>query len=77
MKVQWPESNRQRAGYNVKIQWEFEFVEENPELLPHPIVRCSALKTRDALYGGRTEAMRLDYKIGEHETLEYCDVISL
>ena len=69
-----------RAGYNVKIQWECEFdnakiVEENPELLTHPIVRYSPLKTKDALYGGRTEAMRLHYKIGENETIEYCDVI--
>jgi hypothetical protein len=52
-----------RAGY-VKIQWECKFdeakiIEENNELLTHPIVRHSPLKTRDALYGGRTEAMRL------------------
>jgi len=51
-----------RAGYQVKVQWECEF-EEKPELLTHPIVRQSPLSTRDALYGGRTEAMRLHYKV--------------
>jgi hypothetical protein len=71
-----------RAVYNVKIQWECKFheariTEEKPELLTHPVVRHSPLKTRDALYGGRTEAMRLHYYIGEGETIEYCDVISL
>jgi hypothetical protein len=70
-----------RPGYNVNIQWECKFdeakiTEENPEL-SHSIVRHSPLKTRDALYGGRTEAMRLHYKIGENEISEYCDVISL
>jgi len=36
------------------------------------------LNTRDALYGGRTEAMRLHYKIKEgEETVQYCDVMSL
>jgi G:T-mismatch repair DNA endonuclease (very short patch repair protein) len=71
-----------RAGYNVKIQWECKFDEskitkENPRMLTHPIVRHSPLKTRDALYGGQTEAMRLHYKIGENETIDYCDVNSL
>ena len=71
-----------RADYNVKIQWECEFdeskvVEEKPELLTHSIVQHSPLRTRDALYGGRTEAMRLHYKICEHETVQYCDVISV
>ena len=71
-----------RAGYNVKIQCECEFdestvVEEKPELLTHPIVKPSPLKTRDPLYGGRTETMHLHYKIGENETIQYCDVIIL
>jgi hypothetical protein len=62
-----------RAGYYVKIQWKYKFdqakiVEQKPELLVHPI----------ALYGGRTEAMRLHYKICEgKESVQYCDVISL
>jgi hypothetical protein len=53
-----------QAGYQVKIQCECQFdntgiVKQKPELLPHPIVEQSHLHTRDAPYGGRTEAMRL------------------
>jgi len=71
-----------RAGYQVKVQWESEFdaskiVEQNPELLTHPIVQHSPLKTRDELYGSRTEAMRLHYKIEVNERIKKCDVISL
>lgn len=71
-----------RAGYQVKIQWECEFdeariVEHKPELLTHPVVMNTPLNTRDALYGGRTEAMRLHYKANDEETIEYCDVMSL
>jgi G:T-mismatch repair DNA endonuclease (very short patch repair protein) len=56
-----------QAGYQVKIQWECHFDEagieiQKPELLTHPIVEQSPLHTCDALYGGRTEAMRLHYK---------------
>jgi len=36
------------------------------------------MNTRDALYGGRTEAMRLHYKIKEsEESVQYCDIMSL
>jgi len=36
------------------------------------------MNTRDALYGGRTEAIRLHYKIREgEETVQYCDIMSL
>ena len=65
-----------RAGYQVKVQWECEF-EEKPDLHTHPVVRQSPLCTRDALYGGRTEAMRLHYKVRENETIQYVDVMSL
>ena len=43
----------------------------------HPVVRLSPLNTRDAFYGGGTEAMRLHYKIrnGE-ENAQYVDVNS-
>ena len=48
-------------------------------VLTHPVVRHSPLHIRDALYGGRTEALRLQYKIAknEEETIQYCDVIRL
>jgi len=65
-----------RAGYQVNVQWEFEF-EEKPVLLTQPVVRQTPLRTRDALYGGRTEAMRLHHKVRENETIQYVDVMSL
>jgi hypothetical protein len=53
-------------------------VKRKPELLAHPIVQQSPLRTRDAVYGGRTEAMRLHYKAREsEETIQYVDVMSL
>ena len=52
-----------RAGYTVKVQWECEFEGVADDLRAHPIVRHAPMNTRDALYGGRTEAMRLHYKI--------------
>jgi len=49
----------------------------HPELKTHPLVENSPLNTRDALYGGRTEAMRLHYKVGEGESIQYVDVMSI
>ena len=67
-----------RAGYLVKVQWECEFDDaERPEMFAHPIVEQSPLRTRDALYGGRTEAMHLHYKSRENETIQYVDIMSL
>jgi len=70
-----------RAVYQVEIQWECEFDEEiltrHPELKTHP-VEHNPLNTRDALYGGRTEAMRIHYKVRKgEENLQYVDVMSL
>ena len=45
---------------------EFEGVADD-DLRAHPIVRHAPMNTRDALYGGRTEVMRLHYKIKEGE----------
>jgi len=71
-----------RAGYKVEVQCECEFEGEvlsrQPELKTHPVVGHSRLNTRDALYRGRTEAMRLHYMIREgEETVQYVDVNSL
>jgi len=69
------------AGYTVKVMWECEFQESRitemkPHLLTHPLLTHSPQHTRDALYGGRTEAMSLHYKVEENrETIQYCDVI--
>jgi hypothetical protein len=49
-------------------------VQQKPELLTHPIVQYNPLKTRDALYGDRTESMCLHYKTRDDETIEYCDM---
>jgi len=67
-----------RAGYTVKVQGECEFEGVADDLRAHPVVRHAPMNTRDALYGGRTEAMRLHYKIKEgEESLQYCDIMSL
>jgi len=46
-------------------------------MLTHPNVLQNPLCTRDALYGGRTEAMRLHYKVRENETIQYVVFMSL
>jgi len=67
-----------QAGCEVKVQWECEFDDaEKPELHTHPIVRQRPLCTRDVLYGGRTEAMRLHNKVREIKTIQYVEVMSL
>jgi len=71
-----------RACNQVEVHWECEFDEENlslhPELKIHPVLGHSPLNTRDALYGGRTEAIMLHYKVREgEETLKYVDVMSI
>jgi len=64
-----------QEGYLVKVQWEYEFDDTGrPELLAHP---QSPLRNRDALYGVRTEVMRLHYRARENETIQYVDVMSL
>ena len=70
------------AGYQVEVQLECEFDEEiltrYPDLKTLSVVLHSPHNTRDTLYGGRTEAMRLNYKIREgEETIQYVDVMSL
>jgi hypothetical protein len=69
------------AGYQVEHQWEFEFdkgiLPVHPELETHPIVLHEHLNYRDAMYGGRTEATRLQYHAAEGETIQYVHVKSL
>jgi hypothetical protein len=70
-----------KTGYQVKVEWECHFKSEimphHPELKTHPVDQHSPLKTRIALYGDRTEAMRLHYKVGKGESIQYVDVMSL
>ena len=53
-----------KAGYQFEVKWECEF--EPPEDMKVKEERLP-LRTRDALYGGRTEAMRLHYQVKEVE----------
>jgi len=67
-----------REGYLVKFQLESEFADAGrAELLAQSLVQKSKLRNRDALYGGRTEVMRLHYKARENETIQHVDIISL
>jgi hypothetical protein len=64
-----------QVGYQVKVQWECEF--EPPEYARVEEEHLP-LRTRDALYCGHTEAMRLHYTVKENEeTEQYVDVMSL
>ena len=69
------------AGYTVEVEWECQIDKDilplQPELKHHPIVQHAPLNTRDALYGGRNEAMVLHYATREGETIQYYDVMSL
>jgi len=63
-----------RLGYLVTVQWECEFDEsgimkQKTELLTHPIVQQSLMRTHDVLYRGRTEVMCLYRKASENETI--------
>jgi hypothetical protein len=49
----------------------------HPEMKNHPLIQQSPLNTRDAMYGDQTDTMSLHYKIGEGETIQYCDIMSL
>ena len=70
-----------QVGYQVEVQWECDFdkgiLAEHPELKLHPAVQHRQLNTREALYGGHTEAMRFHHKAGDRETIQYVDMVSL
>jgi hypothetical protein len=58
------------AGYKVVSIWGCEFrklLRETPglenELGSHPFVKNTPINIRDALYGGRTEATKMWYKV--------------
>jgi hypothetical protein len=57
------------------MQWECNFdrdiLRNYPELQTLAIVEQSTLNTTNTLHGGRTEAMRLHYKITGGETIQY------
>jgi hypothetical protein len=45
------------------------------ELCSHPFVKNTPINIRDALYGGRTEATKMWYKVKQGEEIHYSDVI--
>ena len=67
--------HKARSAYLVKVQWECDF--DDAGRSAQPILQKGPLFTRDALYGGRTEAMRLHYKTREDDTIQYVDVMNL
>jgi hypothetical protein len=63
-----------QAGYQFKVQWECEF--ETPDDME--VVEILPLRNRYALYGGRTETMRLHCRLKEYtETIQHVDIMSL
>ena len=56
------------------MQWECDFdkgiLVDGPDLKLHSVVHHSPLFTLDDLYGGRREAMRLNYKAGDGEYIQ-------
>ena len=70
-----------QAGYQVEVQWECDFdkriLADHPEIKLHPVVQHIPLNKRDAIYGGRKEAMWLHHTAGDGETIQYVDVLSL
>jgi hypothetical protein len=58
------------------VKWECEF--EFPEVIRVEEEECIPLRTRDALYGESTEAMRLHYRVKDgEETIQYVDVMKV
>jgi hypothetical protein len=72
------------TGYTVVSIWGCEFrklLRDTPslenELCSHPYIKNAPINIRDALYGGRTEAIRTYYRVKDGEEIRYVDVISL
>ena len=72
----------QRAGFQVKVQWECAW---NKEMKSTPsiqsflstLVTTPPLQPRDAFFGGRTGAVALYHRAGPGEKIYYVDVTSL
>ena len=72
------------AGYKVVSIWGCEFrnlLLQNPdlekELGSQSYMKNSPINIRDALYSGRTEAIKTYYRVNKGEQIRYVDVISL
>ena len=71
-------------GFVVHVMWgcKWRRTMKNNEniaeyLKKHPMCRKDPINPRDALYGGRTNAVKLHYKVKKGEKIKYLDVCSL
>jgi hypothetical protein len=74
----------EKLGYRVEEMWECEFNElmkSNPDVSKRldqdPLVKKDILRGRKALFGGRTNALKLHHKVAEDEEILYFDYTSL
>ena len=72
----------ERFGYNVEVVWECDFraeMEQNEDLKQFlkDLNVSSPLRPVDALFGGRTNALRLHYECTEDEEIKVLDFTSL
>ena len=69
------------AGYKVETMWECEWNELKSTLPNKDEIEDKArkqnIRTRDALFGGRTEAVKSHIKCNKHQIYVYADVCSL
>ena len=72
-------NNRGRDQFEVQCEYDFDkrILADCTDLNLHPVVQHSPLITGDGLHGGRTEAMRLQHKARDVETIQYVNVMSL
>jgi hypothetical protein len=75
--VRTDHSGRLCGRSDLGMRFDGGIMAKHPELQVHPMIEHSPLNTRDALYGGRTAAIRLHYKVRDGETIRYVDVMSL
>lgn len=71
-----------QAGYTVVEEWECAFKEEkktNPALpaFLNEFELVPPLNSREAFYGGRTDAVTMHCKVEEPDVIKYADVTSL
>ncbi|KAM4014972.1 uncharacterized protein ACNLHF_001687 [Anomaloglossus baeobatrachus] len=72
----------QCCGYTLRLMWEHEWNEmvekdSNLQTFLHQMDFPTPLDPRDALYGGRTNAIKLYHSLKDGETLHYYDFTSL
>ena len=64
-------------GYKMIEIWECEYENKYPEMKDYIEDMPDQLNARDALYGGRTNAVKLFHEIASDEKIRYIDVCLL